>query len=419
MTQLLKEKIEVNVASEVGELEAVIVHSPGPEVENMTPKNTQRALYSDILNLSEATKEYKQFKTILSKHARVLEVKSLLRDVLKDRELRKSLLTKICMYEQKESIINELLYVDPDELAKELIEGVALKRNTLTNFLSEEKYSLRPLHNFFFTRDASISINDNVLIGMMANNVREREAIIMEAIFKNHPMLSAKTYNPINEIDFNPNISIEGGDILVARDDVLIIGNSARTTTEGIDYIIGKIKEKDETRHVIVQELPYQPESFIHLDMTFTLLSENEVMVYEPVILNPNRFKTVHIEIKSRSVKITEERDILEVMNKIKFDVKPIPCGGRKDMWTQEREQWHSGANFFAMGPGKLIGYGRNVHTLEELNKNGYEIIKASEIIKGKRKCTNYEKYVVTIDGSELSRGGGGCRCMTMPIKRK
>ena len=51
---------------------------------------------------------------------------------------------------------------------------------------------------------------------------------------------------------------------------------------------------------------------------------------------------------------------------------------------TQEREQWHSGANFFAIGPGKIIGYNRNVHTLENLNQIGYEIIGSKDVLNGK-----------------------------------
>jgi len=414
-----KNKLDVNVSSEVGELEGVIIHTPGPEVENMTPKNAERALYSDILNLSEASKEYAQFKTVLQKHSQVFEVRDLLRDILIDESIKDSLITKICTNEDDFNIKNDLTALDSDTLTQQLIEGVPLKRNNLTGYLSMERYSLRPLHNFFFTRDASISINNNVLIGRMANRVREREAIIMEAIFRYHPMLSVRTFNPINEINFNSQISIEGGDILVARQDVLIIGNSTRTTTQGIDYILEKIKEQGEIKHLIIQELPEEPESFIHLDMTFTFLSESEVMIYEPVIQNPNRYKTVHIEINNSKVKICEARDILEILNKLKFDVTPIACGGQKDPWTQEREQWHSGANFFAMAPGKLLSYGRNVYTLEELNKRGYEIIKARDLIKKKVNTDDYKKYVVTIDSSELSRGGGGCRCMTMPVKRK
>ena len=46
--------MNINVTSEIGELKGVIVHTPGREVENMTPQNAERALYSDILNLSVA-----------------------------------------------------------------------------------------------------------------------------------------------------------------------------------------------------------------------------------------------------------------------------------------------------------------------------------------------------------------------------
>jgi hypothetical protein len=52
------EFMRIDVGSEIGSLEGVILHTPGPEVENMTPQNAERALYSDILNLSVAQKEY-------------------------------------------------------------------------------------------------------------------------------------------------------------------------------------------------------------------------------------------------------------------------------------------------------------------------------------------------------------------------
>jgi len=169
-----------------------------------------------------------------------------------------------------------------------------------------------------------------------------------------------------------------------------------------------------------VQELPESPESFIHLDMVFTFLDNNKAMVYEPVIFRKNKFQTVHISIDNgKVVSIKNVDNIIVALKSLGLDLETIKCGGENDIWVQEREQWHSGANFFAMAPGKIIGYNRNVYTIEALNKNGFEILKATDIIKNKIDIANYEKYVVTIEGTELARGGGGARCMTMPVSRE
>lgn len=410
--------INISVSSEYDQLENVIIHTPGPEVENMTPINAERALYSDILNLSAISKEYEQFKSILKMHSEVFEVKNLLFDILHEEKTKEHLISKICNNENVMCIKDYLMNLDPKNLARAIIEGVELERDNLTKFLSSERYSLNPLHNFFFTRDASVVINENIFIGKMANIVREREAIIMESIFNFHEKFQTITYNPLNENKVNGKITIEGGDILIAGKDVLLVGNSSRTSSEGIDYILEKIKSQDERKHIIVQELPHSPESFIHLDMTFTFLSENEALIYSPVILELNKYRTIHMEVYKNQVKIHEEKNIPDALTKLGFEIEVISCGGKNDLWIQEREQWHSGANLFALAPSKLIAYDRNVHTLEELNKHGYEIIKALELIKGRKKTQDYKKYVVTIDSSELSRGGGGCRCMTMPLTR-
>ncbi len=253
----------------------------------------------------------------------------------------------------------------------------------------------------------------------MANNVRERESMIMQAIFDFHPAFSTTTINPIEDRFFSENIKIEGGDILVAREDVLLIGIGSRTTSQGVDFILRRLKEKKMNMSIIVQELPLSPESFIHLDMVFTFLDKNKCMIYEPIITRPNKYQTVLISVDNGKVKISEKTNLLTATKELGFDLEPIYCGGTEDSWIQQREQWHSGANFFAFAPGKVIGYERNVYTIEALSKHGFEVLKAEEIINDKVHPDNYDKCVVTIAGSELSRGGGGARCMTMPINRE
>lgn len=417
-----RKPLKIDIQSEIGELNAVLLHTPGAEVENMTPKMAQRALYSDILNLSIAQDEYAQLSGVLSKIANVYTVHELLVKVLDNSSRREQLVSRICRMEQVMDYYETLMEMSSARLAKVLIEGLPAKINTLTSFLNEDYYALFPLYNFYFTRDAAVTIGNQALICKMANKVRVRESLIMEAIYSGSGEFECSTIDAYEYHPESPNIYMEGGDILIAREDILLLGNGVRTSTQGIDMLASRLalSSPEGRRHVIVQQLPHSPESFIHLDMVFTLLDRDKCMVFEPLILGDNQYQTVHIIIDNGKVtKINSVANIPSVLKRLGMDLEPITCGGQADEWDQEREQWHSGANFFAFAPGKVISYARNTHTLDELAKRGFEIIPAWDVIEGRATIEGNKKCVVTIDGSELPRGGGGARCMTMPLSRK
>ncbi len=415
----MADKLAVDIRSEIGELESVIIHSPGAEVENMTPENAERALYSDILNLNIGLAEYSQLHGVLSKVSQTFEVRDLLRQVVEIPFAREELISNVCKNENTDCIRDYLLDLSAGALSTVLIEGVLMEKDNLTKFLNKGRYELMPLHNFFFMRDSAVCLSNKVIISKMASVVRERESIIMESIFRHHPKFGVETINPAHW-PHGSNITIEGGDVIVAREDVLLVGTGTRTTSQGIDFLLAWYKQEKLSKHILVQELPFKPESFIHLDMVFTILDRDKCMVYEPIILKTNKLQTVHIIVEEgKVVSIFNEENLLVALNKLGFGLEPVICGGTADPWTQQREQWHSGANFFAISPGKVIGYARNTYTLDELSKHGFEIIKAKSVVKCHTDINDYKKCVIAIEGSELARGGGGARCMTMPVKRR
>ena len=408
-----QEGINVSVNSEIGKLQHVLVHTPGLELEKVTPENAHTFLFSDILNMQVAQKEYGYFKKVLQKVAKVHEISDLLTEILQSESVKFGLVDRICKMENKGFLASYLKALPAGELSRQLIEGVQLDDIT---YINKEQFALLPIPNLFFMRDASFSMFDNILIGNMATNVRMRECLILNSIYNIHPRFDAKVINPVLSYDIHGEGTVEGGDVQIIRDDVVICGLGARTNMHGVEALVEHLKTKPGVKHLIFQELPLTPDSFIHLDMVFTMLDVDKCMVYKPVIMNPS-LKTFHITIDGQKAIGKDVPDLLSGLKEVGIDLEPVYCGNDNDTFAS-REQWHSGCNFFCLAPGQFLGYGRNQRTLQALNNAGFNVVTASDVVNNKLDLNTGKKCIIAFEGNELSRGGGGARCMTMPIQR-
>ncbi|MCF0207471.1 MAG: arginine deiminase, partial [Bacteroidales bacterium] len=336
---------KVRLYSEIGKLNAVLLHRPGIEIERMTPENAHEALYSDILNKKIVDSEYANFEGVLSKWTKTYQVADLLAEVLKNQDIKQNLVRQSCRLDNCEFLCDELLSHDEKTLSHELIEGFEYREGKDPKQFKDERYILKPLYNLFFTRDAASSMHDFLLMNSMSFKVRMRENIIYSAIFREY--FGSEV---INAQEWNPQARTEGGDILIARDDTLFIGNGVRTNKKGIEYLVEYFKTRKPKFNILFQELPETPESFIHLDMVFTFLDKDRCMMFEPIISKLAKYshlQTTHIQIDNGKVSYHNKTNFLQGTKDLGFDLNPVICGGN-DTWTQQREQWHSGANFFA-----------------------------------------------------------------------
>jgi arginine deiminase len=411
------QETQVTIDSEIGALNAVMVHRPGREIENMTPATAAEVLYDDILNLQLAVREHDQLTGVLRRIADVYEFEDLLRDTLADEHMKGLLVDELVKLFGCEELAQELKETGDTELAAQLFQGTPMRKDSLEKYLSPLRHAIPPLPNAFFTRDAVMAVNESVIIGSMAFKARFAEALLLKAIFKYHSRIRSDGFYFDGTTSTSQKITIEGGDLLVLREDLIMIGYSERTTARGIDTLMGAIAEKGGVENFVVVEIP-KSRATIHLDMIFTMVDRDKCVVFPPLITGMHKCRAFHVRYEQQRVKrIVEYPGVLEALRTQGLDLKPIPCGGDNEL-RQEREQWSSGANFFAMAPGHIIGFEHNQATAEELAKSGFEIVSADRLISEDLSLEPGQPTLVTMHGSELSRGGGGCRCMTMPLNR-
>ncbi len=414
----------LNVTSEIGVLRRVVLHSPGPEVEAMTPSEAVADLYNDIIPLSAVRAEHDELRDFLSLVSRVCELKDLLAESLASPGSRFEFLTAISRLCPIRHLIDELMNLHPAELADLVIEGLPSKKTSLAGLLSERSFAMRPLPNAYFMRDSAAVFRDWAISAATAFDVRLIESIVTRFIFTRHPEVRAKGILFDGPRERSRAVTIEGGDILVVSPRVLAIGVSERTTPEAIELLAENAGKSFEEAVTILAVVLPKARATIHLDMVFTMIDRDAALVYSPVVTGADRAEVVRVDVDPKGrVAFSETGGLLPGLKDLGFDLEPIACGDGHPL-HEAREQWWSGANSFAFAPGKVIMYSCNTKTLEALARSGFEVKHARDFIgrdglPGSCKVEDFGRLAVGFDGIELARGGGGARCMTMPVERE
>lgn len=409
------QKFPLNVYNETAELKTVLLHKPCEELDNLTPEYMQRLLFDDIPDSVGAAAEYDEFiKVFEKKGIETLYVENLLAEVLetpeiKERFLKEYLKESAGNSQQKETLYEILIDYEPLDLVMRLIKGMRKeelsgKKADILKDITEPEYPLclDPLPNLYFTRDPFAIIGHGVSINKMCTEARTRESLLGDYIFKYH-----ETYKNVPKY-YSRDLPgcLEGGDILVLSPKVVAVGISERTGKDAAQILASKLfAEETGFEHVLGFKIPSK-RAFMHLDTVFTQI-DKDLFVVHPEIegeLVVHDFDINNAEDKDKDImsfpKVKEVRGSLEEIleNYLEVDkIRIVRCGG-KSILDAQREQWNDGSNVLAIAPNEIIVYDRNRITNDILEDMGVKLHK--------------------IPSSELSRGRGGPRCMSMPFIR-
>jgi arginine deiminase len=401
--------MNLRLNSEFGTLKAVLMHRPGKEIDRLTPYNKEYLLFEDVPYLEALQKEHDFFSDLIkqSTGAQVYQLRELLVKVISDEgillQLMRESLRKSGLVHVAEDILERY---STAECATALTAGIKiheLKRkipNLKNGELMDFAFAIAPCPNLYFQRDPMALTPSGIIFSSMKMEGRQREADLVRTIFENHPEFKDFVNRLYPVLGHENPPSIEGGDVIVLSHKAVAIGNSERTDEKAIYHAAKAMLAEGSVERVYEVHLP-KKRNYMHLDTVFTVIDENLVLTY-PDALNAVLQTSLYTLKEIKDDKIHIKREVLKesLLTILEREIPHLEilhtADGNPDY--SMREQWFDGANVFAIGARRVISYNRNIHTNRALRQMGVEVLE--------------------IPSSELSRGLGGPRCMTMPLSR-
>ncbi|MCG6949695.1 MAG: hypothetical protein LJE93_12360 [Acidobacteria bacterium] len=418
----------VQVSSEIGRLRKVLMHEPGLEVDRMVPPMMEELLFDDILFGDRAREEHRRFRRLLQLlGVSVIEANDLLRQSLASEEARTWLWARL-----RPEAPHTLTSSSPPTSAEEAVEIATaglLAGEDSHGIEVEDLFRLPPLPNWCFQRDPQVILGDGIVHSAMATTARWREGLLSRCIFHFHQEFSGTPtiLDPMFEARESGQFlgphrpRLEGGDVLVLSQDVVVVGVSERTNTVAVELLAEALARRDDgPRWLEIVNVPAR-RAYMHLDTVFTPIDRDAALVFEPVICGdgPQVAESFEIDLGSSDLTPDHTGCLLDALTRRGIDLEPIPCGG-SDPVAQQREQWTDGANAFALSPGIIVLYDRNLATADALDGTGFRVLQAEDVLLGREEVAldGDGRVCLLIDSHEMSRARGGPHCLTHPLER-
>ncbi len=396
---------KINVYSEIGTLKKVLVHTPGQEIDYLTPQRLDELLFSAILDSIRAREEHQKFIEILkSEGVEVVQLSELTAEAYNaaSAEAKEAFINKwldesipALSDANRKVVYNYLKGMEKDtvKMIRKMMAGILARE---VNVESSVELIVDPMPNLYFTRDPFASVGNGITLHHMFRPTRRRETIFADLIFSQHPdyKTTPKYY------DRSMNYSIEGGDVFIYNEKTLVVGVSERTEKDAIQTLAESIKNNSEVKFETIYAINVPKMSnLMHLDTWLTMLD------YDKFLYSPNMMgvlKIWKIDLKASKIEWHEINEPLTnfLSSVIGKEATLVPVAGEGATQIDiDVETNFDATNYLVIKPGVVVGYDRNRKTNEALTKAGIK--------------------VHSWNGDQLSLGMGSARCMSMPLYRE